>query len=67
MRLSKSPLVPAVRFSAQCVPLSLEVQPVAVRTQRLPVADVSVSTLTSSALSDLLYFLFVPGTLFTVR
>ncbi|KAF0302026.1 Ancient ubiquitous protein 1 [Amphibalanus amphitrite] len=56
-----------LKFSPQNVPTTLEVQPVAIRAQRLPLADVSVSTLTSSALSDLLYFLFVPGTLFTVR
>ncbi|XP_043222558.1 lipid droplet-regulating VLDL assembly factor AUP1-like [Amphibalanus amphitrite] len=55
-----------LKFSPQNVPTTLEVQPVAIRAQRLPLADVSVSTLTSSALSDLLYFLFVPGTLFTV-
>ncbi|XP_037092681.1 lipid droplet-regulating VLDL assembly factor AUP1-like [Pollicipes pollicipes] len=53
-------------FSAQCVPRSLEVQPVALRAQRPPLTDVSISTLASSTFSDLLYFLFVPGTLFTV-
>jgi len=53
-------------FSAQLLDDQEEVQPVAIRVRRLPLADVRVSTVTSSPLSDLLYFLFVPVTLFTV-
>lgn len=59
--------VALLRFSSKLLPAGVAVNPVAVSVCRPWLFALAVTTLDSSPISDLLYFFFVPYTVFTLR